>query len=112
MRRISHFAFALASLSLVSVGVQAEPAHHRHHAARPVRHVQQAAAPKLVVKRSFLDSGNVVPVGTLNRYMDDSTVFNGTPGGTYRNELFGDNTILPGPFDLPGIPGFQRYAPW
>ena len=71
--------------------------------------MQQAAVPNLVVKRSFLDSGNVVPVGTMNRYMDDSTVFNGTPGGTYRNELFGDGVQLPGPFDLPG---FQRYAPW
>jgi hypothetical protein len=109
MRRISVFALALAIGALASASVDAQPLHHRHHAARPVQHVQQASAPSLVVKRSFLDSGNVVPVGSQNRYMDDSTIYNGTPGGTYRNELFGDNTILPGPFDLPG---FLRYAPW
>jgi hypothetical protein len=109
MRRISHFAVALAIGALASAGVQAEPAQHRKHVAHPVRHVQPVAVPNLVVKRSFLDSGNVVPVGSMNRYMDDSTIFNGTPGGTYRNELFGDGVQLPGPFDLPG---FQRYAPW
>ena len=109
MRRIPHFALALAIGALASASVQATPAHHRHHAARPVHHVQQAGAPNLVVKRSFLDSGNVVPVGAENRYLDDSTVFNGTPGGTYRNELFGDGSILPGPFDLPG---YFRYWPW
>jgi hypothetical protein len=109
MRRISLFALALAAGALASAGAGAQPLHHRHHAAPPVHHVHQVAVPDLVVKRSFLDSGNVVPVGSQNRYMDDSTTFNSTPGGTYRNELFGDDSILPGPFDLPG---FSRYAPW
>ncbi len=109
MRRLSLFALALAASALACANVQAEPSHHRHHAARPVHRVQQVSVPNLEVKRSFLDSGNIVPVGSENRYMDDSTTYNGTPGGTYRNELFGDGSILPGPFDLPG---FSRYAPW
>jgi len=115
MRRISLFALALAAGALASASAGAQSPHHRHHAvhpvhaASPVHHVREAAAPAIVVKRSFIDSGNVVPVGSENRYMDDSTTFNGTPGGTYRNELFGDGSILPGPFDLPG---FSRYAPW
>lgn len=109
MRRISSFALALAIGALASASVQAEPAQKRKPATHSTRHVQQAAAPSIVVKRSFLDSGNVVPVGSMNRYMDDSTIYNGAPGGTYRNELFGDGVQLPGPFDLPG---FLRHAPW
>ena|SRR5271165_5977500 len=110
MRRLSLFALALAASALAGAGAGAQTLHHhRHRAARPVQHVHVAEAPNLVVKRSFLDSVNVVPVGSENRYMDDSTTFNSTPGGAYRNELFGDDSILPGPFDLPG---FSRYAPW
>jgi hypothetical protein len=109
MRLISVFALALAAGALACASAQAQTQPPRRHA-HPVQPSHYAAAPEIVVKkRSFLDAGNVVPVGSQSRYMDGSTIYNGTPGGTYRNEMFGDGTALPGPFDLPN---FQRYAPW
>ncbi len=61
-----------------------------------------AGAPPLTVRgRSFLDPGNVVPVGTNNAYVLDSTTFNRTPDQIYDRSKFGNET-LPGPFDLPG----------
>ncbi len=106
MRRLSLFILALASGALASAGVEARPQHHhRHHV------VRQALYPTheiVVKKRSFLDPGNVVPVGSENSYMLQSTIFHHTPPGTFRRAEFGDE-VLPGAFDLPG---FQRYAPW
>jgi hypothetical protein len=62
------------------------------------------AAPPLVVHgRSFLDPGNVVPVGSENRYVVESTLFNRTPDQMNQRSKFG-NEALPGPFDLPGRP--------
>ena len=108
MRRISVLALAFAAGALACASAQAQTRHPRRHA-HPVAHTHYAAAPEIVVKkRSFLDSGNVVPVGSQSRYMDEATTYHSTPGGTYRNEMLGDGT-LPGPYDLPN---FQRYAPW
>ena len=64
-----------------------------------------AAAPEIVIrKRPFTDSGTVVPVGSRNRYMDDSTIYNGSPpysSTTWRRSDFGDE-VLPMRLDLPG----------
>jgi hypothetical protein len=104
MRRQSLFLLALVSGGLACASAQAEtkPKHRQ-----PVSRVEAAAsaAELTVTKRSFLDPGNVVPVGTQNRYTLDATTYNRTqPGGTYRNDIYGD-WLLPGPFDLPN---FQR----
>lgn len=111
MRRLSLFVLALASGALACAGAEARPLHHRHHAhVSHVRHFAQYPADReiLVKKRSFLDPGNVVPVGSENHYMDESTIYDHAPGGTYRRSPW-DNEVLPGPFDLPG---FLPYAPW
>jgi hypothetical protein len=110
MRRISTFVMALAAGTLAFGALaEARPLHHRH-----VRHgysVRVAhATPEITVrKRSFLDPGNVVPVGSENHYMDQGTIYIQTPSPTYRREEFGEETLLPKPGDLPG---FTRYAPW
>ncbi len=105
MRRISIFVLALAAGALASAQVEARPVHHRHG----VR-VAHAAVPEINVrKRSFLDPGNVVPVGSENHYMDQGTMYIQTPSPTYRREEFGEETLLPQPGELPG---FSRYAPW
>ncbi len=102
MRRISLFALVLASGALACASAEARTArHHRHHA-QVVAHV---AAPEIVVrKRSFTNSGVVVPVGSRNRYMDDSTIYNRAPEGITKRSEFGDE-VLPDSFNLPQ---FQR----
>jgi hypothetical protein len=104
---MSLFVLALVSGALVCAGAQAESKQKRHQSTSQVE--ADAAGELTVKKRSFLDPGNVVPVGTQNRYMDDSTFYQSpAPGGTYRNDLFGD-WMLPGPFNLPAA---NPRAPW
>jgi hypothetical protein len=57
-----------------------------------------------ITKRSFLDPGNVVPVGSRDRYVLPVAQPGPAPGGTYRNDNFAD-WLLPQNF---GVPGFQR----
>ena len=107
MRRLSVFALTFACGALACASVQADTPRHRAH--HPVHHVAVVASgPEVIVKkRSFLDSGTVVPVGSESRYMDDSTIFNQSPpysNTTWRRSDFGDE-VLPGPFDLPGFRG-------
>ena len=81
MRRLSvvSLVFAVGALSCVAAQAQTSTKTKTH----PSR-VQAAAeqAQIVVTKRSFLDSGNVVPVGTTHRYMDGGTVYANSPGNT------------------------------
>lgn len=99
------FAVSLSCASLL-VALAAVPAvaatHHARHHAR-VHVAQHKAAPLTVRPRSFLDSGNVVPVGSESKYMTDNTIFIRTPDQNFARSKFG-NEALPGPFDLPGRP--------
>ena len=112
MRRF--FAVILSCASLVTAvaamsgEAAAKPVRHAHHSARVrVAHYVPAghyvAPPLTVRRRSFLDPGNVVPVGSQNNYVSESTIFNRTPDQMYNRSKFGNET-LPGPFDLPGRP--------
>lgn len=57
--------------------------------------------PLIIKKRSFLDTGKVVPVGSESRYVTDTVRFNRTPDYYSQRGRYGAET-LPGPFDLPG----------
>jgi hypothetical protein len=59
--------------------------------------------PLTVNKRSFLDPGPVVPVGSMSNYVGIITVFGQTPDQNFLRSAFG-NEVLPGPFDVPGRP--------
>ena len=87
----------LAAFAAMPTVAAAKPA--RHHARAHV--VRRAAPPLTVHRRSFLDPGNVVPVGTGSNYMTDNTIFIQTPDQNFARSKFGNET-LPGPFDLPG----------
>ncbi|MGO8739867.1 hypothetical protein [Rhodoblastus sp.] len=109
MRRTSVFLLALASGALVCASAQAATAqaaglHKRHHDAAPQAQTYGGGHEVTVTKRSFLDPGNVVPVGSEDRYVATAAHPAPAPGGTYRNDNFGD-WLLPGNF---GVPGFQR----
>jgi len=99
MRRTSLVLFALASGALLCASAQAESQQKN----RPSRVQAAAQAAELTVqKRSFLDPGNVVPVDSMNRYVNQGTIYAKSPGGTFRNDNFGD-WLLPGAFGLPGF---------
>jgi hypothetical protein len=105
MRRFFALSLSCASL-LAALAVMATVA-DAQHARQPARHharvrIAHYPAPPLTVRRrSFLDPGNVVPVGSLSNYMIDNTIFIRTPDQNFARSKFGNET-LPGPFDLPG----------
>jgi hypothetical protein len=61
------------------------------------------APPLIVKKRSFLDPGPVVPVGSMSNYVTASTIFNRTEDQTYAKSFFGNET-LPAPLEIPARP--------
>ena len=96
MRRSSPFILALVSGALFCASAQISSA----QTAGATRRANEV----IVVKRSFLDPGNVVPVGSEDRFVATVAHPAPAPGGTYRNDNFGD-WLLPENF---GVPGFQR----
>jgi hypothetical protein len=58
------------------------------------------APPLTVKKRSFLDPGPVVPVGSMSNYVTVSTTFNRTEDQTFAKSFFG-NEALPAPLEIP-----------
>lgn len=102
MRRLPVLSLAAALGAVMCVSAEAQTSASSKNSRTP--RVQAAASEKeiTVTKRSFLDPGNVVPVGTTHRYTDGGTVYANTPGNTYRNDLLGD-WLMPGAFGLPGF---------
>ena len=74
----------------------------RHHRQQPVAIAYSGEPPPLTVnKRSFLDPGPVVPVGSMSNYVTTSTIFNRTPDQVAQRSLYG-NEFLPWPLEIPG----------
>jgi hypothetical protein len=71
-------------------------------AAASVADARERARPLTVHKRSFLDAGKVVPVGSQMSYVTANTIFNETPDRAYMRARFGAET-LPLRFSLPGF---------
>ena len=60
-----------------------------------------SAPPLTVNRRSFLDPGPVVPVGSQSNYVTANTIFNRTPDQVFQRSKFG-NESLPAPLEVPG----------
>lgn len=93
-------AAALAAFT-ASANAQTKP-RHRHHPQVAERYYDERP-PLTVNRRSFLDPGPVVPVGSLSNYVTANTIFNRTPDQIYARSLFG-NELLPWPLEVPGRP--------
>ena len=93
-------AAALAAFT-ASANAQAKP-HHRHYP-RVAAGYRDERPPLTVNRRSFLDPGPVVPVGSLSNYVTANTIFNRTPDQVFARSLFG-NELLPWPLEVPGRP--------
>lgn len=78
--------------------------HYRYPAPYAVSGEGIVQPPLTVNKRSFLDPGPVVPVGTESAYMTANTYFARTPDQNYNRSKFG-NEALPQPLEVPGRPG-------
>jgi hypothetical protein len=101
MRPITCVSLAVAATGLLTYGAVAATKipHHRGHV-----YVYSDSRPPITVnKRSWLDPGPVVPQGSMENYVTESTVLNQTPDQAYYRSRFGNET-LPRRFDLPGRP--------
>ncbi|VTZ48599.1 conserved exported hypothetical protein [Methylocella tundrae] len=95
----------LAAAALASVIIPASAqTKARTHRAPPVAVAYSGERPPLTVnKRSFLDPGPVVPVGSMSSYVTANTTFNRTPDQVAQRSKFG-NEELPWPLEVPGRP--------
>ena len=97
MLRSTLFLSAVAVAALATMPAQAQTRH---------RFVSHTSAPPLTVtKRSWLDVGNVVPVGTENTYLAAETTLHQPVYASYSG--FYGVSALPGPLDL----GFSNENP-
>lgn len=99
-----HYVSLAAALSLLASGAFAatdaskKPLHPRGHVL-----VYSDQPPLTVNKRSWLDPGPVVPQGSQENYVVESTGFNKTPDQYYAPSRFGGET-LPRPLYPTGRP--------
>lgn len=93
-------AAAAAAAAVAPAGAQTQRI--RRHV--PIVIVYPGERPPLTVnKRSFLDPGPVVPVGSMSNYVTMNTVLNQTPDQAFARSEFG-NEVLPRRLDVPGRP--------
>jgi hypothetical protein len=95
MRKISIISASLGCLlaaSLCGGAASAKVYHHRHYHHGPV-YVAQGRHPLLVERRSFLEPGPVVPVGTYTRYVYAPVYQWGDPPSTYQRSWYMDENL-------------------
>jgi hypothetical protein len=85
MRRFAKLMLAAGSLALLTATITTAEARSRT---------------VVIKKRSFLDSGRVVPVGSLSGYVNIGTIYN-KPAFYNTRSKYGSET-LPRTFDIPG----------
>jgi hypothetical protein len=76
---------------------------HRHYHRHPAVVYSSDEPPLTVNKRSWLDPGNQVPVGSEENYVTASTGFNETPDEAYYPSRFHED-FLPRPLYPTGTP--------
>ena len=103
MRPFSVFLLGLTAFAAAAVGGApgALAAHHHHHHAVVVYSSDEP--PLTVNKRSWLDPGNQVPVGSEENYVTATTGFNQTPDEAYYPSRFHED-FLPRPLYPTGTP--------
>lgn len=102
-----------AAVAPVSAQTQAQPQTKVRHHPQPVAVAYTDERPPLTVnKRSFLDPGPVVPVGSMSNYVTVNTIFNRTPDQVANRSKYGNET-LPWPLEVPGrdVPILQFDTP-
>ncbi|HUZ91307.1 MAG TPA: hypothetical protein VMU78_05325 [Methylocella sp.] len=93
---------AAAAFAALAAPVSAKTTRHHHHP-RVVQQYNDERPPLTVTKRSFLDPGTVVPVGSMSNYATTETIFARTADQYFLKSQFG-NEVLPAPLEVPGRP--------
>ena len=93
-------AAALAVPTMASAKAKHRVVHHYRQPA-PVMVYQSNQPPLTVNRRSWLDPGNVVPVGSESRYVAATTYFAQTPDQAYFPSRFHEDA-MPRPLYVPG----------
>ena len=93
------FILAAAAFAALAATAQAKP-RHRHSPQVAERYTDERP-PLTVNRRSFLDPGPAVPVGSMSNYVTANTIFNRTPDQIFARSQFG-NDRLPQPLEVPG----------
>jgi hypothetical protein len=96
------FVLAAAALAAFTAAASAQSTRHRHHTQVAARYHDERP-PLTVNRRSFLDPGPAVPVGSMSNYVTANTIFNRTPDQVFNTASFG-NDRLPRPLEVPGRP--------
>ena len=94
---------AAAAMMAVTTCASAQTDRRRRHHRLAAAQYSYERPPLTVNKRSFLDPGPVVPVGSMSNYVTMNTVFHQTPDQNFARSEFG-NEVLPGPLSVPGRP--------
>ena len=93
----------VVAAGMIAVMASADAQTNRHRRHPPVVEQYNERPPLTVNKRSFLDPGPVVPIGSMSNYATTITVFGKTPDQNFAYSEFG-NEVLPGPLSVPGRP--------
>jgi hypothetical protein len=99
--KVSVFLAAVA-LATLTASANAQTTRHRYRPQVAAQYPNERP-PLTVNRRSFLDPGPMVPVGSLSNYVTASTIFNWTFDQNYLKSSFG-NDRLPQPLEVPGRP--------
>ena len=91
-----------AALAAFTAAANAQTTRHRHHT-RVAEPYNDERPPLTVNRRSFLDPGPAVPVGSMSNYVTANTIFNRTPDQIFARSSFG-NDRLPQPLEVLGRP--------
>jgi hypothetical protein len=95
MRKISIISASLGCLlatALCGGAASAKTYHHRHYSHGAV-YAAEGRRPLVVERRSFLDPGPVVPVGTYTRYVYTPAYQWGDPPSTYQRSWYMDENL-------------------
>jgi hypothetical protein len=90
----------LTAAALAALGANAQAKPRPRHYPQVAERYYGERPPLTVNRRSFLDPGPVVPVGSMSNYVTASTIFNRTPDQYFLRSSFG-NDRLPQPLEIP-----------
>jgi hypothetical protein len=94
---------AVAALTGLAASANAQTKPRHHHRQQVAERYYDERPPLTVNRRSFLDPGPAVPVGSMSNYVTANTIFNRTPDQIFARSSFG-NDRLPQPLEVPGRP--------
>jgi hypothetical protein len=99
--KITSIVLAAAALALFAASADAQTKPRHRHRQQVAERYYDERPPLTVNRRSFLDPGPAVPVGSMSNYVTANTIFNRTPDQIYARSSFG-NDRLPQPLEVPG----------